>query len=305
MTQLLSLVKQNDDYKKLNQDWKYVFSSWVWINPEAWVPIRYLSYLLPVIEATKGFSSSVWQIYFADKVWIDLWIPSEIITQNLKEYKDLANWFVEEFYPDISKKIILTDEKNFQVDPKLANQNILVKEMIKKIIEQNDSQINNFVERRWDKALEYMVKHSLYMRDSVTEDKGLFLIDNPKWFENSDVVMIWWPAEKIFYKVRQILVNNLWQNNWNLQLFTDIGRLPPYYSKFMEKIFWENISEDSVIKYLESINKELKYDYIILLISCSSSQDYSIIKRRKKFNKDDFELLQEWFKNLKIFLKQF
>lgn len=301
---LNQLVKQNNDFKKLKKQEKYVFSSWIWINPELGVPVRYLSYLLPIIESLNQYKNSVWQIYFADKTAIDLGIKSEIVTENLKQYKELASWFVEEFYPKDKWKKILTDEKVIDKE-KIITQENLIKEMIKIIVSENDSQINNFAEKRWKKALEYMVKHSLYMRDNVSKDEDLFLIDNPEWFENEKVVMIWWPAEKIFYKVRQILVNNLGKPNWNLQLFTDIWRLPPYYSKFMENVFWEKIKQNSFVEFSENINKELLYDYLMLIISCSSSQDYSIIKRRKKFNEDDFELLEEWFQNLKIFLKQF
>ncbi len=302
---LNQLVKQNDDFKNLRRNEKYVFSSGIWINPELGIPIRFLSYLLPVLEAKSEFNNSIWQIYFADKMAIKIWIETKIVEKNLWLYKELALGFIEEFYPENKWKIIFNEEKIFS-EKELIKQEELVKEMIFILIESNDSQINNFAQKRWKKAFEYMAKHSLYMRDNVVKDKKLFLIDNPKWFEKSDVVMIWWPAEKIFYKARKILENNLWKPNWNLQLFTDIWRLPPYYSKFMENLFWTEIKENNVEDFLKNLNKEFQYDYLMLLIACSSAKNYSLIKKRKKwFNSEDFDILEEWFQNLKIFLKQF
>jgi hypothetical protein len=38
--------------------------------------------------------------------------------------------------------------------------------------------------------LQYMAEHTLYMRDKVVDDPSVFLIQNPKGYETSKVVMI-------------------------------------------------------------------------------------------------------------------
>jgi hypothetical protein len=63
-------------------------------------------------------------------------------------------------------------------------------------------------------------------------------------------------------------------NKNNLQLFSDIGRLPPYYKKFNEKIIGDKIQENKVEDFIEKINNELQYDYIMLFIACSSQPDF-------------------------------
>lgn len=294
---------------------KIVFSTGVGINPEPEIPIRFLSYVTPIFLLAEEYRMSIGQIYTADQASIRMWYNAKIIEWNTLLLKDLISWFTQEFYPDIEDRITVSFERKEQDESSviLESRKKLISEMIDIILRVNDPVIMSFAEKRKNGhnirvSLQYMAEHCLYMRDAVTNYDELFLIWNPLWFESAMIAMVGWPAEEIFYRVRRSIMTemNVFDKQRNMQLFTNVWRLPPYYRKFMENIIGDHINESSVNVFLSNINPELQYDYLILLLSCTKNPDYSLLSRRKSwFTKFDYEILQEWFDLLKCFLRQF
>ncbi len=294
-------------------DEKLVFSSGIGINPAPKeIPIRYLSYLLPLISCTQKYRNAIGQIYTADQAAIRLGIENSSVSENVRLIRNFTIGFVAEMFPDLVDKITISEEKS-EFDNDIKE---LIEDTIKKLVDilmkSNDSAILKFAKNRANgdirMPLRYMAEHSLYMRDNLFDDDRLFLIDNPDGFKDSRVVMIGGSAEEIFYQTRKTIMRALdtLNNQRNIQLFTDIGRLPPYYRKFMENVVGEEIKEDNVRVFLEKLDKQLAYDYLMLIIACSENQDYKIIKRRKVgFTELDYQSLQNGFENLKVFLSQF
>lgn len=302
--------------KDLILDEQAIFSSGIGINPTPEIPIRYLAYILPMISCVQQYSNAMGQIYTADQGAIRLGIEKTIVEKNVTLLREFTNAFISTMFPEIESKIIISEEKKSCGPDIQAIREQFITRCIEILQIQNDPQIINFARNRANanesSPLRYMVEHSLYARDTLFNTTSymndIYLVENPKGFENSRIVMIGGPAEKIFYKTRQAIIKVLGAlcEQKNIQLFTDIGRLPPYYRKYEETIVGNQIKEDYVADFIEGINRELQYDYLILIIACAQAPDFTIIKRRKSgFTKNDLEVLQNGFERLKIFLNNF
>jgi len=317
----MSILKVNDMIrpKSLNRinglplDSNLVFSSGIWISSSfREIPIRYLSYLLPIISCTQKYSNSIGQIYTADQAAIRMGVDKDVVSENVKLIRELTSGFIAEMFPELKDRIVVCEEKNKCDDGVLKTREDLINQLVDILLQCGDGAILRFANNRskWDirSSLRYMAEHSLYMRDNVTDDSRLFLINSPLGFDDSQVVMIWWPAEEIFYKTRKVLMKalNRLDGQINVQLFTDIGKLPPYYRKCMESVVGKRVEDLDVRVFLEKLDSQLIYDYLMLIIACSENPNYYIVKKQKiDLNDQDYQLLQNGFERLIYFLKQF
>lgn len=282
-------------------DEKLVFSSGIGINPVLKeIPVRYLSYLLPIISCIQKYRNAIGQIYIADQAAIRFGIEDSIVVGNVKLIRELTIGFITEMFPDLIGQISVSKERNECDNGTKKRREDLITQLVDILLQSNDTAILKFARNRANgdirAPLRYMAEHSLYMRDKLFDDNRLFLIDNPDGLEDARVVMIGGPAEEIFYQARRTLMRtlNTLNSQKNVQLFTDIGRLPPYYRKFMENIVGTKMQDDDVSIFLEKLDKQLQYDYLMLIITCSGNPDYDIIKRRNQgFTKLDYQLLQD------------
>lgn len=113
-----------------------------------------------------------------------------------------------------------------------------------------------------------MAEHALYMRDPVTEDESFYLVATPN---EQLVCMVGGKSEKIFYEVRQAIMNALLVPNQerNNQIILDYGRIPGYYSRMNEPNL-ERISDDQTFfEYLNRYDPEIRKDFIYLLLALS------------------------------------
>ena len=106
-----------------------------------------------------------------------------------------------------------------------------------------DTEVMRFVNRKAQsecdiqQALAYIASHSLYMRDPLPIDQDLFMVPQPS--SGSAVTMVGGPAEEIMWTARQRIMEafGVPQINLPIQLFTTVGRMPPYYRRGNEPVF--------------------------------------------------------------------
>lgn len=101
--------------------------------------------------------------------------------------------FVDNVKPDLSPRLYIDTEKsdNSLITSKRA---MFIEDLVASIIEDPGSEkIRSFANKRSggciNKSISYMVEHVLYMRDPVTKDPDLYLIDDPIGFVKQRVMV--------------------------------------------------------------------------------------------------------------------
>lgn len=297
---------------RLPTDTTALIATWMWVNSTFGVPVRMLSYLLPIIYATQRLKSTGAQIYIADGAAIRLGQSSSIVDENVEIMKSSIEAFIKEFFPDISPRVTLQEETSFVSDiSAIEARRKLVENMVNILLKKADTAIMRFADNRkngWSirVPLQYMAEHTLYMRDPVVDDPAMFIIQKPLWFEESPMIMIGWPAEEIFYKTRLTILKALGKTEWdNQQLFTGVGRLTPYYSAYDEPLIGNKNIPTDIHDFFRSVSPAFEYDYVTLFLSLAWSQDFSLLSRLwKGIQEEDYPMLQLGLDKLLYFLKQ-
>lgn len=265
------------------------------------MPVRILAYIVPVLNILKQMpATATAEFYLAvegvlranreldrNKVW-----NNALIT------KDLIRSYVANIHPQLIGQIkILLDRS--------IDENSLLNRVIMSLTNQSyevyrdDQVIRNFADKRGGyHALRYMVEHMFYMRDPIAIDGGnfkdFFLV--PEMNDSMDhVIMIGWPAEKIFYRFRQKLLSLLdTHSEWYAhQMFTTVGDTPTYHAQKGEPLWQElpAISEDvnemiygtyHKVTNEYGINKSIINDLLILLADAAGHVDFSQIANQQK-----------------------
>jgi hypothetical protein len=142
----------------------------------------------------------------------------------------------------------------------------------------------------------------------IAEDSKLFLVENPSGFELEKIVMIGGPAEEIFYRARQIILSQRRKIDLsfgNLQVFSKIGRVPPYYSSFKEPTIQTSIKETNVKCFLNKLDKQILSDYLRLLtFAAEEAPDGCLTRKKSGLLPEDYRILQIGFVRLKKFVNQ-
>lgn len=293
-----------------------LFATGLGINQEPKIPVRLASYLVPIITAVSEYPGTRGQFYLADKAAVRLGQEPEIVRANSQLMRAYINSFIELYQPGTRKVIDVSIERDGlnSVDERRVE---LVNKMVDILLETRDRALFTFAENRQKEGqdirvpLSYMAEHTLFMRDAVTEDDDLFLVDSPADYPLDTLAMIGGPAEDIFFKARKKILSSLSQrgplaNGFNrIQLFSDIGRIPPYYARFDEPTVESGIPYRSAKELLSEIDPNLRTDYLMLLISLSKGKDFSMKSRRNELTEVDYESLQSGFNKLKYFLTDF
>lgn len=243
------------------------------------------------MSASKEFESSVAQLYLADKAAERMGYDLSAIDTLRSLMRDVVSATAEEFFS------LDESDYDFQLERSETDQrNIFIESLIDILEECADQFIRKFALNRRNggsirEPFRYMAEHGLYMRDPIVEDASLFLVDDPIGFNYEQIAMIGGPSEEIFYQTRMSILKMLDVTNANLQLFTDIGSVPPYYRRFDEPIFGELLPDDFE-DFWSQLNPFLKKDYEYLLAFLSGSDDLSPTP----------EKLAEGYEMLKYFL---
>ena len=151
--------------------------------------------------------------------------------------------------------------------------------------------------------LSYMAEHALYMRDPITTDKSLFLVDTPS---QQRVCMIGGKAEEIFYAVRVALMDALRvsRQDRNNQIILNSQRIPAYYSRFNEPTLEKIPTSETFTDYLNRYDPQLKRDLIYLLLALSKFEGIlsQPINKNLQLTPTQMQACEIGFQNLKVFI---
>lgn len=313
------LKPKSADALRKKEGKKILFSTGLGVNKAPGLPVRFGAYLMPLIDAVRSQVASRGQFYIADQAALRIGQSPEMVERNVESTQQYVRTLVETCFPEISGRIDISREKREEAPEILERRKQLRSQLIKVLLESGDKPIIDFAKNRVAPEdpngiltpMGYMAEHGLFMRDQITDDKSLFLIENPD-FEFEIFAMIGGPAEEIFYKARTIILRKLKredQNKNNLQLFTDIGRLPPYYSRKQgEPMIGEELGEKSAKDLLERVSKEMPElftDYFYLIAYLAGIEDLrEFSKIRNQLTVPDYERLQPGMEKLSQVLNQ-
>lgn len=292
----------------MNPKKRVLFSTGMSADVTPGVPVRILAYLMPLLSAMQSRENTRGQFYFADRAQMRLGEDPAIIEDNVQLVSEYIRQFIKAFYAKTEGDVLISREREDS-----AERRQLVQELVDTLIQENNRAIITFAEKRIKEGqtirnpLAYMAEHALFMREPVTDDENLFLIDNPPDFDLDALAMVGGPAEEIFFNVRKIIGasrGDIQKTYDRIQLFGKIGNRPPYFKCFGEPVIESGIDEPDVKTFLEKVSPELFKDFLYLLTALSDSKDYTIIERRKCFGEKDFASLKSGFDTLQSFIKQ-
>lgn len=104
------------------------------------------------------------------------------------------------------------------------------------------------------------------MRDPLLIENGAYLVTPPE--SGRQIIMVGGPGEKIMWKARQLIQKKFGFNGQqSVQLFTSLGRMPPYFRKDDEPIIGMSVGENFLIQ----AKPEIYRDYAALLVMITQS----------------------------------
>lgn len=266
------------------------------------VPVRLLAYPVPVMRLAKQLGNPEINLYIA------------------KHGVERANQSSFQLSCSLVKRILENYVKDFyQIELEVLvdrNTTEVIDKTIKSLLEyaipiyEKDCRIRAFVDKRGGvSSLQYMVEHILYMRDpidiSITEES--LLIERMS-FSHEHIIMIGGPAEKIFYQLRQQMLEKVgFHKKWKShQLFTPIGNPPTYHQYEDEPVFGYDLPKnvDELFHFLNSLPndqgkaKNVIRDYKILL------QEFAGVEKFILPHKVKWIVFEKGYERLKHFVSK-
>lgn len=218
------------------------------------VPVRVASYPLLALEMLRVYPQMTLEMYVATQFsWLNRVEPTTA-SANSRKLQAAINQFVQQAYPDVAGRITFLPTKPLTPERiQFLNQfaTLLAK----------DPQLNEFASNRnGADSLRYLAAHSLYMRDPLPVNPNLYIVAPPP--EARAVVMVGGDGEKIPWRARQKIAQ-YFGTTLPTQIFTTLGRIPPYFRSNQEPIIGERVTED----FLMATSPEIYRDYAVLLIA--------------------------------------
>lgn len=240
------------------------------------VPWRIAAYALPTLQEAGRLGISP-EYYFAKRfsTEVDEALSPEQASKSVEISKQLIQGVTT--LTDAPTEISWLTER----DPFEDDRFLFMSIMAYQLSMVADEQISRFAESRdGDNSMLYMAAHCLYMWDPLDIDPGKFIVDRSQTPER--LLMIGGPAEKIFYKARQILIGKYPTTlRETTQSFTEIGRMPPYYPAEGDLILGDR-KRPTLDEVLAIENPDVRRDLLYLLIGLSEEVDFSDLKRISK-----------------------
>jgi hypothetical protein len=273
---------------------KIVISQGFGVGYKKGLPLRFLSYMIPVLHLLKQLpQSATAEIYFAFRGGMRAngeEVPSEMAllylwSRLVGRTSGLMLHYIDRFHPALANRVTVIDDFLGDVYP--TDVITQLTESVQALYNE-DTALRNFVDKRGGtEALRYMVEHSLYMRDPLLPLKGRtdWMLVPKMRLDIDHLVMVGGPAERIFHKVRQHLCRTIGiHSNWtSYQLWTPIGDPPTYNYQPNEPIwgrFYANV-EEILGLYLttpRASRVNLIRDFLILLADASGTEDFRVAK---------------------------
>ncbi len=291
------------------------------------VPLRVLAYVVPVLRLAGQLPgrSTMIRLYTATGGvlranpgldWTKIFQSSRIIRVLLKQY-------IVAFHPKLVRQkwtmecgmwLEIADEENVEETPEVSRAVELLMPYAREIMS-GDATISQFCRNRGgEQALRYMVEHVLYMRDPIQFSFGEFEgRPLPGFFQHGrssgDVIMVGGPAEKIFYRMRQGLLERIGtHNHWRShQFFTRIGDPPTYHPQQGEP--YANVETErflsldlqALLAKARSAGRGPLRDWIALLQDAACVERFTILPHQ--IGTDEMKILQKGYTNLMEWLR--
>jgi hypothetical protein len=223
--------------------------------------------------------------------------------------RKLLKAYVRSYYPQLVSRVRILEDAPLGQD---AEEVISLLFEHAQTVALKNLQISQFIAKRGgDSALRYMLEHVLYMRDPVLlngkSNQALLVPDMTT--DTDHVIMIGGPAEKIFWQLRQGILelcgsHSEWKSH---QFFTALGDPPTYHMQVGEPIIGDKLL-GPVRELLGSIyqiksefgkQKNLVRDYTTLL------QDFAQVEKFLLPHELDTNTLERGYTKLKQFLNTF
>ena len=260
----------------------------------AQVPRRFLAYAVPVLRLASQMSEkTAVEFYFATHGVYRA--NGEYYNESLSLMRNELSWFVNKFYPKLNDRVSILED--IPLSDKVKDLITVLFPLARKVIDVNSS-IKQFVlNRGGDNALLYMLEHLLYMRDPILVDGKVNteLLVPQMAIDSRHVIMIGGPAEKVFWKFRQEMLNVCGSHTeWkSYQFFTQIGDPPTYHVHSGEPVMDGSSLDNELFSSLRRIpsefskQKNLIRDYSVLL------QEFAGVETFKLHNEVDPLILKQ------------
>lgn len=197
------------------------------------VPLRILAYVVPVLRLARQLPKhTTIELYWATKgvLRANPERDAHKLEQSGRLARELIASYIESFHSNLYPQVRFLEDADASAHTERAVSGLLP---TARLIANDIPSIGSFAEKRGgERALRYMVEHALYMRDPLIVDGGPLplLVSGMEQPVRKHLIMIGGPSERVFWKLRQELLNRLqahtdWQSH---QFFTKVGETPPY-----------------------------------------------------------------------------
>jgi len=230
-------------------------------------PLRVISYPILALEILKQKPETTLEMYIATEFNQLLYgIDPETTATNVQRLQKAVINFSQLFYPEIADRISF-----IPTNPLTETRINLLNEFVD--ILKTNAELVRFAFAPGKNGLDslaYLAAHALYMRDVLEIDQSLFLVDLPQ--NGNPIVMIGGDAERISLLSRQEIFKQFGVANINppLQIFTSLGRTPPYFRKDNEPIIGEKINTS----FLLVTSPETYRDYAATLAAITRARGH-------------------------------
>ncbi len=281
------------------------------VGPSA--PLRVLAYAVPVLRLARQLPRhTAIEFYWARRgvLRANPHYDAAEIARVGEATKNLLTAYVGVFYPDLFPRVRILEDIDLGNEAGRAVASLMGEAHA---IVRQPSSISSFIESRGgDRALRYMVEHALYMRDPIEFEGGLLplLVNGMEYPHGAHLVMIGGPSERVFWKLRQQLLERvqthaLWKNH---QFFTSVGDPPTYhpqpdepYADIDKKRYLEHDLSTLLCK-AEKVGSGLLRDWLILLQDAAGVERF-IIAPNTRGGGAEQEVLQQGFSRLAGWLR--
>ncbi len=246
------------------------------------VPIRFLSYSIPVLRLARELPSTAKIVFYFAKEGV-MRANRIIDSQQINDFNE-SLFLMQKFLKDYIRQF----HSNLRQEVEIVNDIVTTTEVdnaiehffpfAKDIYEKNQT-IRNFISKRGgESGLRYMLEHAFYMRDPIRYQNSILPNLVPEMKSGFDaIIMVGGLAEKVFFEFRKELIKRTeMHSGWeSYQFFTPIGDPPTYHIQQGEpSLKLMDISENSFDELLQRVKRvpnefgkqrNLVRDYIILL----------------------------------------
>lgn len=274
-------------------------------------PLRVLAYAVPVLRLARQLPRHVKiEFYWATQGVLranSVANPDEVVRSG-QIARTLLEKYIRAFHPELHNQVRILEDVALYKEAEQAVSFLLPQaERVASEIPAIASFIDN---RGGATALQYMVEHALYMRDPIElRGEPLPLIVDGMEYPDGHLIMIGGPSEKIFWRMRQQLLqrtsaHDRWKSH---QFFTGVGDPPTYHPQQGEPYADVELERSPeldlpmVLAKAETVGSGPLRDWLILLQDAARVERFTITPKTRG-GEPEQAILQQGFDALTAWL---